>query len=148
MTRDKSLAGPWAQVKLFSFKSQLEGHRLKTMNDSDLYSERSPLLTETNDEETKDASSSSVDESTKESDSRSCSRKHNSLFSCRNVLALYLYAAFALVYAMRANLSVAIVTMVNQTFAEGSSLKINPESECHPAHNVSLDEVSGIGQFQ
>lgn len=67
-----------------------------------------------------------------------CSR----LFCCRNVLALLQFCGFVTVYGMRANLSVALVAMVNQTYAEQSSGNhiIEPECRKHYRNGSRNDE--------
>lgn len=67
-----------------------------------------------------------------------CSR----FFCCRNVLVFLQFFGFITVYGMRANLSVALVAMVNQTFAEQSGDKII-QPECRRFHGNSSEDDDG-----
>lgn len=69
-----------------------------------------------------------------------CSR----FFCCRNVLVFLQFCGFITVYGMRANLSVALVAMVNQTFAEQSGNKVL-HPECRRFHgNSSNDDEAEV----
>lgn len=66
------------------------------------------------------------------------------LFCCRNTLVLLQFLGFVTVYGMRANLSVALVAMVNQTYAEQTSDHGVIKPECRKIHgNSSSDEGPG-----
>ena len=66
--------------------------------------------------------------------------------SCRTVLAIYMLVACMAVYGMRAGLSVAIVAMVNQTFASQTSDHIVHPVECRtsPDNATTNNEVCYI----
>jgi hypothetical protein len=69
-----------------------------------------------------------------------CSR----FFCCRNVLVFLQFCGFITVYGMRANLSVALVAMVNQTFAEQSSGNKVFRPECSRFHGNSSEDDSEV----
>jgi hypothetical protein len=50
--------------------------------------------------------------------------------SCRHILAFIAFLGFINVYCLRVNLSVALVAMVNQTFAAGNRNESNTDDEC------------------
>lgn len=50
--------------------------------------------------------------------------------SCRHILAFIAFLGFINVYCLRVNLSVALVAMVNQTFAKGNRNGSNTDDEC------------------
>lgn len=67
------------------------------------------------------------------------------IFCCRNVLAILQFWGFVTVYGMRANLSVALVAMVNQTYAQQTSGHRIIEPECRVKHqNATLDDHNEV----
>ncbi|XP_031556571.1 vesicular glutamate transporter 3-like [Actinia tenebrosa] len=93
-----------------------------------------------------DETSSLLDGSTESNSNENisfCTR----FFCCRNVLVFLQFCGFITVYGMRANLSVALVAMVNQTFAEQSGNKVL-QPECRIYHgNSSDDDTAEDGPF-
>ncbi|KAK3750354.1 hypothetical protein QZH41_010271, partial [Actinostola sp. cb2023] len=66
------------------------------------------------------------------------------LFCCRNVLVCLQFCGFVAVYGMRVNLSVALVAMVNQTYAERASGNTIIEPECRRYRGNSTDVNEGV----
>ena len=62
---------------------------------------------------------------------------------CRHVLAGLAAVGFAVVYALRVNLSVALVAMVNQTYADERGSSLDPECE----RNQTSSELENVRQM-
>jgi len=89
------------------------------------------------------SASSSTTTQTGYSDKRAISF-WSKLFCCRNALVFLQFWGFVTVYGMRANLSVALVAMVNQTYAEQTSDHGVIKPECRKSHgNSSNEEETG-----
>lgn len=71
---------------------------------------------------------------------------------CRHVLAVMAALGFAVVYALRVNMSVALVEMVNQTYVDAHGTSIDPEckrSQTNSDHeNVRLNFFKKRFQFR
>lgn len=64
---------------------------------------------------------------------------------CRYSLAFLACLGFCVVYALRVNLSVALVAMVNSTYSNGNAESQNPE--CGGSGNLSQSSKVSFGSF-
>ena len=62
---------------------------------------------------------------------------------CRYTLAILSCMGFCVVYLLRVNLSVALVAMVNSTYADANADSHNPDCDRNVSKSA-LDEVSGF----
>ena len=84
-----------------------------------------------------------MDESllTRDQTSSKSRRKSGCYLPCRYVLAMLACAGFSVVYLLRVNLSVALVAMVNSTYANSKASANNPECQ----RNTSTTSTEKVG---
>ena len=84
-----------------------------------------------------------MDESLLTRDQTSSKSRRNSgcYLPCRYLLAMLACAGFSVVYLLRVNLSVALVAMVNSTYANSKASANNPECQ----RNTSKTSTEKVG---